>query len=59
MHERNSRFNKSFVYVNISSINPVLIEAELFGYKKGTLTGASTEGKEGIFEWLMIGSFFS
>lgn len=40
----------SFVPVNCSAIPKDLIESELFGYERGTFTGALNEGKIGKFE---------
>ncbi|MCJ7855850.1 sigma 54-interacting transcriptional regulator [Lachnospiraceae bacterium NSJ-143] len=50
MHSISSRKNRPFVTINCSCINPNLIESELFGYKKGAFSGASTTGKRGLVE---------
>ncbi|NSW92639.1 MAG: sigma 54-interacting transcriptional regulator, partial [Firmicutes bacterium] len=39
-----------FVKVNCASIPENLLESELFGYEKGSFTGASKEGKIGMFQ---------
>ena len=39
-----------FINVNCCSLAENLIESELFGYGKGSFTGAVTEGKAGFFE---------
>lgn len=58
VHEKSLRHNKPFVCINMASINPTLIESELFGYKKGAFTGASAEGKKGLFEMANGGTLF-
>jgi transcriptional regulator with PAS, ATPase and Fis domain len=49
---------KGFVKVNSSAIPFELAESELFGYVKGTFTGAVTTGKPGKFEIAHNGTFF-
>ncbi len=46
-----------FVAVNCAAIPKDLLEAELFGYKKGAFTGA-TESKKGLFEVAHRGTLF-
>lgn len=43
IHFSGARRDKSFVAVNCAAIPESLIEAELFGYKRGAFTGASFE----------------
>ncbi|PIE24694.1 MAG: hypothetical protein CSA62_02355 [Planctomycetota bacterium] len=50
IHERSSRRNGPFVAVNCAALTESLLEAELFGYEAGAFTGATREGKEGLFE---------
>jgi DNA-binding NtrC family response regulator len=57
IHELSPRKNNPFVAVNLASISPSLFESELFGYKKGTFTGA-TEDKAGYFESANGGTIF-
>ena len=49
---------KPFVQVNSSTIPFELAESELFGYEKGSFTGAISTGKPGKFELAHNGTFF-
>src|ERR1700722_7130772 len=40
IHERSSRRSGSFIAINCGAIPAGLIEAELFGFEKGSFTGA-------------------
>lgn len=57
IHFSGSRKDKPFVAVNCAAIPETLIEAELFGYKKGAFTGATQESK-GKFEEANGGTLF-
>ena len=57
IHLESSRANKPFIAVNCSAIPQNLIEAELFGHKKGAFTGAYQDRK-GLFEQADGGSLF-
>ena len=57
IHDLSPRRGKPFVAVNLASISPSLFESELFGYKKGTFTGA-LEDKVGYFEAANGGTIF-
>lgn len=49
--QRNSaRRNGPFVKLNCGAIPENLLESELFGYEAGAFTGASRQGKPGLFE---------
>lgn len=58
IHEHSPRHEKPFVSINVSSLNPNIIESELFGYEKGAFTGADKEGKKGLFEMADGGTIF-
>lgn len=58
IHEKSERKDKPFVSVNIASLNPTLIESELFGYGQGAFTGAEKGGRKGIFETANGGTLF-
>ncbi|QAT49474.1 PAS domain S-box protein [Caproiciproducens sp. NJN-50] len=56
---RNSRRSKgNFIRVNCAAITPSLVESELFGYVPGAFTGASPNGKIGLFEIADKGTIF-
>lgn len=57
IHFSGSRRDKPFVAINCAAIPETLIEAELFGYKKGAFTGAAQESK-GKFEEATGGTLF-
>lgn len=49
IHSEGPRCNEPFIAFNCSSIPQTLLESELFGYEKGSFTGAEKQRK-GIFE---------
>ncbi|MBR9912778.1 MAG: AAA domain-containing protein [Gammaproteobacteria bacterium] len=57
LHLGSERADKAFIAVNCACIPPDLIEAELFGVRKGAYTGA-TESREGKFERADGGTIF-
>ncbi len=57
IHELSDRKDRPFVVINCAGIPENLIESELFGYKKGAFTGATTD-KEGLFEVADGGTVF-
>ncbi|MDR1242627.1 MAG: sigma 54-interacting transcriptional regulator [Deltaproteobacteria bacterium] len=50
IHRKSPRAKEPFLKINCAAIPEHLLEAELFGYKAGAFTGASRQGKAGIFE---------
>lgn len=50
LHEKSSRASGAFVDINCAAIPETLLESELFGYEKGSFTGASPNGKMGLIE---------
>ncbi len=57
IHYNSPRKDKEFVVINCSAFSDTLLESELFGYMKGSFTGAMTE-KKGLFEIADQGTFF-
>lgn len=57
IHFAGGRKDRPFVAINCAAIPEALIEAELFGYKKGAFTGATFESK-GKFEEANEGTLF-
>lgn len=51
VYRLSARHNKPYVKLNCASIPAHLLESELFGYERGSFTGASTKGKIGLFEY--------
>jgi DNA-binding NtrC family response regulator len=49
IHECSTRRGRPFIAINCGAIPPGLIEAELFGYEKGSFTGA-VRAHAGVFE---------
>ena len=58
IHQNSSRKDNVFLTINMASMNPNLIESELFGYDKGSFTGANKEGKPGLFKIANGGTLF-
>lgn len=57
IHRQSPRNGEPFVVVNCAGVPESLIESELFGYKKGAFTGASTTRK-GMVETAQGGTLF-
>ena len=49
IYNHSMRKNGAFIKVNCAAIPSNLLESELFGYEKGSFTGASSAGKIGLF----------
>jgi two-component system response regulator PilR (NtrC family) len=57
IHEMSDRADKPFVPVNCGAMTETLLESELFGFMKGTFTGA-TQSRAGMFESADKGTIF-
>jgi PAS domain S-box-containing protein len=58
IHSESLRKGEIFLPINCGAIPDTLIESELFGYEKGSFTGASPKGKAGKFEMANGGTIF-
>ncbi|HHQ4753623.1 TPA: sigma-54 interaction domain-containing protein, partial [Aeromonas veronii] len=52
------RQDKPFIAINCAAIPEQLLESELFGYVKGSFTGASSGGKQGLIQAAHQGTLF-
>ncbi|MEW6335347.1 MAG: sigma-54 dependent transcriptional regulator [Thermodesulfobacteriota bacterium] len=57
IHDHSSRRERPFVVINCGGIPETLLESELFGYVKGSFTGAYSD-KAGLFEIADRGTVF-
>ena len=57
IHSLSSRANKPFVVVNCAAIPEALLEAELFGYERGSFTGA-VQSRAGRIQMARGGTLF-
>ncbi len=57
IHKNSKRADQAFVTINCAALTETLLEAELFGYKKGAFTGAVAD-KKGLFEVADNGTVF-
>ncbi len=58
IHNLSPRKNQVFTAINCGAIPENLIESELFGYEKGSFTGANVSGNPGKFEICKDGTLF-
>ncbi len=58
IHNYSWRNSQPFVAINCAALPESLLESELFGYEKGAFTGASVNGKTGLFEQASKGTIF-
>src|SRR6185295_15768476 len=57
LHARSERKDHPFIAVNCGAIPPNLVESELFGYEKGSFSGA-TQTTESKFDLAVGGTLF-
>jgi transcriptional regulator with PAS, ATPase and Fis domain len=50
LHRRSAAATQPFIHVNCGAIPETLFESEMFGYERGSFTGASSKGKKGLVE---------
>ena len=58
IYRKSNRKHEIFLPINCAAFPAELMESELFGYEKGAFTGASKEGKPGLFELADKGTLF-
>lgn len=58
IHQLGNRSDKPFLKLNCGAIPETLLESELFGYEKGSFTGADRNGKKGYFQQADKGILF-
>lgn len=57
IHKNSERADGPFIAINCTALPETLLESELFGYKKGAFTGASSD-RTGLFEEANNGTIF-
>ncbi len=58
LHYESNRKKQPFIPINCGAMPETLIESELFGYEKGSFTGADHMGKHGKFYFANGGTIF-
>lgn len=58
IHRESKRSEEPFVALNCAALPENLLESELFGYEPGAFSGASKNGKVGLFELAHKGTIF-
>ena len=58
IHLLSPRASAPFIHVNCAGIPDTLFETELFGYEKGSFTGAHSDGKPGLMEIASEGTLY-
>lgn len=58
LHNNSSRRDSVFLTINCGAVPDNLIESELFGYERGSFTGAAANGKQGLVELTDGGTLF-
>jgi len=58
IHRESRRSAEPFVALNCAALPENLLESELFGYEPGAFSGASKNGKAGLFELAHKGTIF-
>lgn len=58
IYKNSLRKKQPFIKVNCAAVPGNLLESEFFGYEEGSFTGASRQGKIGIFELANRGTLF-
>ena len=58
IHQNSDRKSFPMIKINCAAIPENLLESELFGYEKGSFTGASAKGKVGLWEAAQGGTLF-
>lgn len=58
IYQASNRSNEPFVAINCAALPENLLESELFGYEAGSFSGASRNGKMGLFELAHKGTIF-
>ncbi|MBK9037232.1 MAG: sigma-54-dependent Fis family transcriptional regulator [Myxococcales bacterium] len=57
LHARSRRAGRPLVAINCAAVSPSLLDAELFGYRKGAFTGAASD-RAGLIEAAAGGALF-